>query len=51
MGSVANIVAPLESMLADAHELVYVNDNYGDWSVGRCELIERALNGAAPELV
>jgi nicotinamidase-related amidase len=30
---------------------VYVNDNYGDWSVGRPELIERALAGAAPELV
>ena len=55
MTSVANIVGPLESMLAEAHdrglELVYVNDNYGDWSVGGRELIEQALNGAAPELV
>jgi nicotinamidase-related amidase len=55
MASVADIVNPLESMLAAARdrdlELVYVNDNYGDWSVGRPELIERALDGAAPELV
>jgi nicotinamidase-related amidase len=31
--------------------IVYVNDNYGDWSAGRPELVKRALEGAAPELI
>jgi nicotinamidase-related amidase len=31
--------------------LVYVNDNYDDWSAGRPEIIQRALAGAAPQLV
>jgi len=31
--------------------LVYVNDNHGDWSACRPELVERALRGRAPELV
>jgi nicotinamidase-related amidase len=30
---------------------VYVNDNHGDWSAARRELSERALKGAAPELI
>lgn len=30
---------------------VYVNDNHGDWSAGRPELLERALNGAGRSLV
>jgi nicotinamidase-related amidase len=32
-------------------EIVYVNDNHGDWSAGRQELVARALGGRAPELV
>jgi nicotinamidase-related amidase len=31
--------------------IVYVNDNHGDWSACRPELVERALRGRAPELV
>ena len=31
--------------------VVYVNDNYGDWSAGRGTLVERALAGRAPDLV
>jgi nicotinamidase-related amidase len=31
--------------------VVYVNDNYGDWSACRPQLVERALQGRAPELV
>lgn len=31
--------------------IVYVNDNYGDFSACRPELVERALTGRAPELV
>ena len=31
--------------------IVYVNDNYGDWSAGRPEIVERALAGQAAELI
>ena len=31
--------------------IVYVNDNYGDWSAGRPEIVERAIAGRAGELV
>jgi nicotinamidase-related amidase len=31
--------------------LVYVNDNYGDWSTSAGELAERALKGRHPELI
>ena len=31
--------------------IVYVNDNYGDWSAGRPEIVQRAIAGRARELV
>jgi nicotinamidase-related amidase len=31
--------------------IVYVNDNHGDWSAARAELIEWAMAGADPSLV
>jgi nicotinamidase-related amidase len=31
--------------------IVYVNDNYGDWSADRTELARRALDGPNPDLV
>jgi nicotinamidase-related amidase len=31
--------------------IVYVNDNHGDWSAGRPELCQRALEGPDPSLV
>jgi nicotinamidase-related amidase len=31
--------------------VVYVNDNFGDWSAGREQIAEKARAGAAPELV
>jgi nicotinamidase-related amidase len=31
--------------------IVYVNDNYEDWSAGREEIVAKARAGAAPELV
>lgn len=31
--------------------VIYVNDNYGDWSAGRPELVERAAAGRARDLV
>ena len=53
--SVMQIVSPLRELIAEAraHDVptVYVNDNHGDWSAARRELTQRALEGAAPELV
>jgi nicotinamidase-related amidase len=53
--SVAEILSPLQELIvqAQAHDIltVYVNDNHGDWSAARRELTQRALDGAAPELV
>jgi nicotinamidase-related amidase len=55
MESVEHILAPLQLQIETARErglkIVYVNDNHGDWSAGRAELIERALSGAAPSLI
>ncbi len=31
--------------------LIYVNDNYGDWSASRAELSENALGGRRPALI
>ncbi len=53
--SVQEMIAPLSELISEAreHELltVYVNDNFGDWSAARPELIERALAGNGRELV
>jgi nicotinamidase-related amidase len=53
--SVANAVEPIADLVAQARErdalCVYVNDNYGDWSAGRAELLDRALQGCHPSLV
>ena len=32
-------------------ELIYVNDNYGDWNSSAEELAQRALDGGRPDLV
>jgi nicotinamidase-related amidase len=49
------IVEPLSGLIAraqdDGVELIYVNDNYGDWNSSHEELAERAMNGARPDLV
>lgn len=52
---VERIVDPLRRLIdgtreSDA-ELVWVNDNYGDFAAGRDQLVERALRGRHPELV
>lgn len=54
--SVAEIVRPLSRLVASARErpdvdLVYVNDNHGDFTAGRNDLEERALGGRRPDLV
>ncbi len=53
--SVETIVNPLRELVARAEhedvELIYVNDNYGDWNSSQEELAKRALDGARPDLV
>jgi nicotinamidase-related amidase len=55
MASVERVLPALERLIDAAKsreiEVVYVNDNYGDWSAGRPELVARALDGKAPHLV
>lgn len=55
MRSVREVIPALNELLAGATDAglltVYVNDNYGDWTAGRPELVERGLRGTAPELV
>ena len=53
--SVRECLPAMRELIARAREsdllTVYVNDNYGDWTAARRELSDRALRGAAPELV
>ena len=53
--SVETIVDPLSDLVARAEredvELIYVNDNYGDWNSSHEELAKRALDGARRDLV
>jgi nicotinamidase-related amidase len=53
--SVSTVVEPISRLVRRAGEsgvqIIYVNDNYGDWNSSREELAERAVNGARPDLV
>lgn len=55
LGSVRKALPAMQRLVERArHEevpIVYVNDNYGDWSACRPELVERAVAGRAPDLV
>jgi nicotinamidase-related amidase len=55
MESARTVVEPLASLIADARDAevltVYVNDNHGDWTAGRQELVEWAMGGRDPSLV
>jgi nicotinamidase-related amidase len=54
-GNVERIVQPLAERVRGAGdegtEVIYVNDNYGDWNSSQEELADRALKGARPDLV
>lgn len=55
-GNVAATVDPLCDLIARAHErdeieLIYVNDQYDDFTATREDLVRRALDGRRPELV
>jgi nicotinamidase-related amidase len=53
--SVEGVVEPIAGLIERAGELgievIYVNDNYGDWNSSQEELAEAALNGRRPDLV
>jgi nicotinamidase-related amidase len=53
--SVETIVRPLSDLIAradrDGTELIYVNDNYGDWKSSQEDLARQAMEGARPDLV
>ena len=54
--NVAQIVEPLADLLErsladDDVDLIYVNDNYGDFTVGFAQIAAAAVDGARPELV
>jgi nicotinamidase-related amidase len=53
--SVETVVEPVSALISrtkdEGAELIYVNDNYGDWNSSSEELAQRALEGARPDLV
>jgi nicotinamidase-related amidase len=53
--SVEGVIEPIAGLIGRAAEqgveIIYVNDNYGDWNSSQEELAEAALNGRRPELV
>lgn len=54
--SVGAVIDPITQLISTARErddveLVYINDNRGDFSAGRDELVHAALHGRRPELV
>lgn len=54
--NVAKIIDPLADLVrrardSDDVDLIYVNDNYGDFTAGFDDLIESACNGERPDLV
>jgi nicotinamidase-related amidase len=56
MGSAADIVEPLADLIhrSRAHEdavVIYVNDNYGDFTGDWADIVASALDGARPDLV
>ena len=53
--SVEQTVEPMAALVARARDegvdVVYVNDNYGDWNSSQEELADAAMQGARPDLV
>ncbi|MGB3356243.1 MAG: isochorismatase family cysteine hydrolase [Mycobacterium sp.] len=53
---VSEIMDPLSDLVTRARkrddvDLIYVNDNYGDFTAQPSDLVQSALNGARPDLV
>jgi nicotinamidase-related amidase len=55
IASVETVVEPLSELIARAErddtEIIYVNDNYGDWKSSQEDLARQAMEGARPDLV
>jgi nicotinamidase-related amidase len=53
--SVEHVIEPISQLVERATgagaELIYVNDNYGDWNSSQEELAQRALDGRRRDLV
>jgi nicotinamidase-related amidase len=53
--NVEDVVEPIAALVGRAGEegaeVIYVNDNYGDWNSSQEELAERALGGRRTDLV
>jgi nicotinamidase-related amidase len=54
--NVAPIIEPLADLVrrarkSDSVDLVYVNDNYGDFTAEFSDIVRAAVNGARPDLV
>jgi nicotinamidase-related amidase len=53
--NVEQVVEPIATLVKRAEdegvEIIYVNDNYGDWNSSHEELAERAMAGERPDLV
>jgi enoyl-CoA hydratase/carnithine racemase len=54
--SVAEVIDSMTQLISAARErdeveLIYVNDNRGDFSAGRDELVRSAMHGERPDLV
>jgi nicotinamidase-related amidase len=50
------LIDPLAALIADARsrddvDLIYVNDNYGDFTADNADIVTAALHGARPDLV
>src|SRR5437899_1167422 len=55
-GHVADIVEALAGLISqtrdrDDVDLIYINDNYGDFTADFDDLVEKALRGARPDLI
>ena len=55
-GNVAPIVEPLADLIEQGRhrenvDLIYVNDNYGDFTAQSSDIVRAALAGARPDLV
>jgi nicotinamidase-related amidase len=50
-GAIEPIAGLVERAADRGVEIIYVNDNYGDWNSSQEELAEAALNGRRPDLV
>ena len=53
--SVEDVVGPISDLIGRAVEggldVIYVNDNYGDWHAAPEEIAERAMRGGRPDLI